>query len=162
VETAKDVMTREVVTIRPDEPIRAMIERIRETSYSGLPVVDAQGRAVGLVSQNDVLRAITFVQGAGQLLETFQVGKRQAAVALLEAVREKRQAIAVHDFLERPVREIMSAHLVGCAPDTPLTEVCHAMVEGHVHRVVVLEDGKVIGLVSATDLVRELGALLAG
>lgn len=154
-------MIQDVVTIRPDEPIRAMIERIRETAYSGLPVTTEAGTAVGLVSQNDVLRAITFVQGAGELMETFPVGKRKAAVALLEAVREKRQAIAVHDFLERPVTDIMSPDVVGCAPDTPLTEVCKTMVEGRVHRVVVLEDDKVIGLVSATDLVRKLGELLA-
>src|SRR4051812_29104439 len=62
---ARDVMTKDVVTVKKDLPIRALIAKLRETRFSGFPVVDDAGRAIGLVSQNDVLRGLAWMLGPG-------------------------------------------------------------------------------------------------
>jgi CBS domain-containing protein len=153
---AGDVMTREVRTVTGETPIRSLIESLRATRFSGFPVVDASGRAVGLISQNDVLRALAFlVSGGGD----YQDGKRKAALQLLAAKGDAGFA----GLLDRPVKELMTPTVTSCRVDTPLERVCAVMEEQRIHRVVVTDaEGKVVGLIAALDVVRRFGAELRG
>lgn len=154
---AKDIMTRDVTTIGEDMPVKKMIQIIRTTSFSGFPVVDKAGRAVGLVSQNDVLRALAWAVESDKLTKSFQTGKRRAAVKLLKSKRK----VGVGGLLDKPVREVMTSGIIHCGPETPADEICEIMVSKRIHRLVVLDgDGKVLGLISATDLVRKYGEQL--
>lgn len=145
---AKDVMTGHVVTVRPGTSVRELLELLRGTQWSGFPVVDDQGRPCGLVSQNDVLRALAAGTGA-----SLEASRRKAALRLTDRAQTGGDAL-----LALPVSELMSTPVISCAPGTPLPEVCRAMVHHRVHRVLVVEADRVVGLVSATDVVR----LLAG
>lgn len=154
---AKQVMTPSVTTIAEDAPIREAIQLIEDKKYSGLPVVNADGVAVGLISQNDILRALAYLAGATELPDDFQAAKRKASKQLLLA-EEKGRAIALSGFLNQPVRRLMSPGLHSCATETAVEEVCKLMIERRIHRVAVLDSArKVVGLISATDLVRCLG-----
>ena len=82
---ARDVMTKDVTTVTEDLSVEGMLQQIRETRYRGLPVVDANGKAIGLISQNDVLRGLAYLLGSGDLPADFQSGKRKAGVQLVEA-----------------------------------------------------------------------------
>ena len=61
--TARDVMTTEVTTVREDTSIEQLIHLLRVSHFSGIPVVDKEGRAVGLVSETDILRALAYTVG---------------------------------------------------------------------------------------------------
>lgn len=154
--TAQDVMTREVTTISADATVDKLIETIQSTAYSGLPVVDADGNPVGMVSQNDVLRALAYVVSSGKLGKPFRTGRRKATQALLEGGH----GAAVKKLLKMRVKKIMTPAVESCEPSTPLDQVCALMVSKRIHRVVVLDDGRVAGLISATDLVRRFGESL--
>lgn len=151
--TAREVMTREVVTIDAAASIADFVERIRETSFSGLPVLE-DGRAVGLVSQNDVLRALAAACSPGEPEERRDRLQRRASAFLLEVAEAHRRSVEVTALLARPVRSLVARALVSCAPETPLSAVCSAMLTERVHRVVVVDDaGAVVGIISALDLV---------
>ncbi|MCC6740748.1 MAG: CBS domain-containing protein [Planctomycetia bacterium] len=156
---ARDVMTKDVTTIRDDVPVRQMIQLIRKTSFSGLPVVSKSGKVVGLVSQNDILRALAWALESGKLTQVFQKGKRRASAKLLKAKRK----VDVEALLDRPVKELMTSGVVSCKPETPAADLCDTMVSKRIHRIVVLDGaGKLAGLISATDLVRKFGEELRG
>lgn len=144
--TAADVMTKKVMTVELDTSIATLIERLRATKFSGFPVVDESGKVRGLISQNDVLRALAAGAGAD-----FQAAKRKAAVGLIEGKAQGAEAV-----LGLKVRDLMTPKIVGCAPGDALNKVAKMMVSKRVHRVVVLEKGKLKGLVSATDVVRHV------
>ncbi|MCC6998797.1 MAG: CBS domain-containing protein [Deltaproteobacteria bacterium] len=144
---AKDVMTRKVATIPPEASIATLIERLRTTRFSGFPVVDGAGKVHGLISQNDVLRALA----AGASAD-FQAVKRKASVRLLE----RGGTTSARSVLALKVRDLMTPKIIGCAPTDALAKVAKLMVSKRVHRVVVLERGKVAGLISATDLVKHV------
>lgn len=155
---AKDVMTKPVTTVTSDLSIAKLIELIRTTRYSGYPVVDAAGKAVGLISQNDVLRSLAFATGP-ESGASFQEGKRKASVRLLEAAAQP--SAPVQELLARPVWDLMTPKVEACRPDTPLSEVCKRMDDLRIHRVVVCDgEGKVAGLVAALDVVRWAGKKL--
>lgn len=159
---ASAVMTRAVQTVGPDLSIAELIETLRDKSYSGFPVVDHEGRAIGLVSQNDVLRAVAFLVGETSLSQGFASGRRKASVELLGGNGHD-DGLALAGFVDRPVAEIMSVGVYSCAPETPLAAICEMMVAQRIHRVVVCDgDNRVVGIVSATDLVRHYGEALSG
>jgi CBS domain-containing protein len=139
--TARDVMTKKVTTVTADTTISSLLETLKTTKFSGFPVVDAGGKAVGLISQNDVLRALA--AGTSQ--------DRKAGTRLLEGAGGNPSAV-----LSKTVQDLMSPRIVSCAPGDPLSKVCKTMADARVHRVVVLDKGKVAGLVSATDVVRHV------
>ncbi len=158
---ALNVMSAPVVTVDQEMTIRDCVELLRDKKLSGAPVVDGEGHAVGVVSQNDVVKGLAYVQGAQGFLEAFHADRRKASTILLEAVLEKGRALALDRYLGRPVKDIMSRRVIACAPQTPLADVCATIVRHRVHRVVVLDpEGKVTGIISSIDLVRRFGEVL--
>jgi len=150
---AKDVMTKDVATVSPETTVAELMVRLRDTHFSGFPVVDGEGRPIGLITQNDVLRALALLIGAGAVPGDFQGAKRKAGVSLLDAAEPGQVA----KLLAQPVRALMTPRVLSCSPEDSVQRVCALMADNRVHRVVVLEHGKVAGLVSATDVVRFVG-----
>lgn len=148
-----ELMTKSVATVKEDLSIEELIRSVKERRYSGFPVVDKNGAAVGLVSQNDVLRALAYYQVSNKLPdEEFQEGKRKAAAKLLDA---DPKTISMSEFLAQPVSSVMTRSLRACRPETQLSKVCAIMADNRIRRVVVLGDhGAVAGIVTATDVVR--------
>ena len=157
---AAELMIREVVTISADQTVRELVNLLEEKDYSGFPVLDHTGHAVGVVSQTDILRALAFTVGAEKLPPEFQERRRKASTRLLEVPAEG-PVHAVPALLALPVRDIMTPSVESCTVDTPVAEVCALMTDHRVRRVVVLDDEQlVVGIITDADLVRCLGEKL--
>lgn len=142
--TAANVMTKKVQSVSPKMPLSALIQKLKKTKFSGFPVVDGKRKVVGLISQNDILRALA--HGT----KGFQKGKRKASTGLL-----KGPAVNAEALLSQPVRALMTPRTITCQPETPLSGVCSLMAKNRIHRVVVVNKKKqIVGLVSATDVLR--------
>ena len=153
---AQNVMVTDVVTIRDDAPIASLIREIRTRRFSGFPVVDAEEKAVGVVSQNDVLRALAYAVGA-EPPSTQGPDWRKASSQLLEMTSSSAGG-AVNELLSRPVRDVMTRQVTSVKPDAKIADVCETMVSKRIHRVLVLDAAKrVQGLISATDLLKSYG-----
>jgi CBS domain-containing protein len=153
---AENVMVTDVVTVREDLAISALIREIRTRRFSGFPVVDAEDKAVGVVSQNDVLRALAYAVGA--VAPAAQGPDWRKASAQLLEITDSAAGGAVSELLARPVRDVMTHGVTAVRPETRISDVCDAMVSKRVHRVLVLDASKkVAGLISATDLVKSFG-----
>jgi CBS domain-containing protein len=148
--TAAQIMSREVHTIVETASIRELLATMREQLVSGVPIVDGAGRAVGLVSQNDLARALAMYSA-----ETTP-GRHKTAIFMVDQALD---AGAVHTpgldkLLARPVRDLMTPVVWSCTPETSLDEICDVMVQRRIHRVVVCDAGRqVVGIVSALDVV---------
>lgn len=163
---ARDVMTPEVTTVSQDVPVEELIGLLRASHFSGIPVVDADGRAVGLVSETDILRALAYTvgpPGSGEFAPTFQAGKKRVSSVILDAVGhgDLHSAAALRELVRRPVRDLMTPYVHHCAADAPVVEVCEMMVWKEIRRVVVLDEQKrPVGMISSIDLIQRLGEWL--
>lgn len=164
---ARDVMTTEVTTICQDVPVEELIHLFRVSHFSGIPVVDADGRAVGLVSETDVLRALAYTvgpPGSGEFATNLQKGKRRISSVLLDAVIDPGDVRAAHvlkGLLARPVLELMTPVVHACRPEAPIVEVCEMMVWKEIRRVIVTDQAqRVVGMISSIDLIRRMGEAL--
>lgn len=132
----RDVMTREVVTLAPEATIAEAEERFARHDYDALPVLAPDGSLLGIVSKLDVLRAYHFTP--------------ETLVPRYEEIRQ------------RPVRTVMSTQPLTVAPDTPLSRVLETLVATHVKSVPVVQDGRLVGIVSRSDVVDALRRAGAG
>ncbi|RJP71843.1 MAG: CBS domain-containing protein [Candidatus Abyssobacteria bacterium SURF_17] len=142
---AKDIMTRDVVAIHHSASIRELSKLLTEKGITGVPVIDDEERIVGMVSMRDVIREE--VRGLEANLEYQDIYELFSSALNTEEA----EGVAVKHLW---VEEIMSRNIQTVTESTPVPEVCKVMYERNIHRVPVIRDGKVVGLVTAMDVVR--------
>jgi CBS domain-containing protein len=139
--TAADLMTAPVTTIPQDTPLREAARLLRQCGISGAPVVDAQGRCVGVLSSSD------FVTWAGKGGQAGEEGKGTSFIAPWGEI------ISVDDSPGNEVGRYMTAQPVTAAPTAPVGELAQKMVDAHIHRVlVVIDQARPVGIVTSTDV----------
>lgn len=143
---ASDIMTREVVTVRDDTPVRDIVTILLSRAISGVPVVDASGAVVGLVSEGDLLRRAEI--GTQKQRGAWRAFFTGTATLADDYVRSHGEV----------ARDIMTRGVVSIDPDSSLGDIADMMEERHVKRLPVLADGKLVGIVSRSNLLRALAS----
>jgi len=148
---ALEIMTSPVVTASPVMSIQAVAKLLSNNRISGVPVVDeTTGRIVGMISEGDLMRRVE----TGTDTE-----RRSWWLDCLAGTREL-ASIYVKEH-GRAVRDVMSENVISIAQDTPLKEIADILARNRIKRVPVLEDGKLVGIVSRADLIRALASASA-
>ncbi|NEX62338.1 CBS domain-containing protein [Noviherbaspirillum galbum] len=144
----EDVMTRHLVCVKEGDPIRNAIERMLRYRISGLPVLNDDGRLVGILTEGDLLRRT----------ETETERKRPRWLEFL--LGPDRLAKEYQHTHGRRVGEVMTAQPVTVTPDKPLDDVVHLMEKHRINRVPVVKDDQLVGIVSRANLLLALDAVL--
>src|SRR5580692_11473669 len=146
---AADIMTPQVISVTPDTAIAEAARLMLQHRISGLPVVEADGAVVGVVTESDLLRrAETGTQ-------------RQHARWLEFLIAPGRLARDYTDANARKAGEVMSTDVVSAAPGNPLEDVVRLMERHRIKRVPIVENGQLVGIVSRANLVRALVRAMA-
>jgi CBS domain-containing protein len=147
---ACDVMTTAVLTIQPSTSIEQIAELMTKRRVSGLPVVDADGRLLGIVTEGDLYRRADLgTERRGRGLLEMLLPAQPAAKEYVEA----RGTVA---------SEVMTSEVIAAAPDTTLRQIADLFETKGFRRVPVLENGRLVGIVSRADLVRALASRKVG
>lgn len=140
----RDVMTADPVCAATGANLRDVARLLDEYEISGLPVVDDQERVVGVISRTDLLR---------RLLEGPAGARRDEAwLDLLTA--DSATSIDVDAARLGTIDDLMSVDPVTAKPEETLATVARRMADERVHRVIVLEGRRVIGILTTLDLLR--------
>lgn len=131
-------MTEKPVTIRPESDFLAAVAILKAGRFHSLPVVTAEGKLVGIVTDKDLAAA------------------SPPSVDTLEP--RKPDYFGVH----LTVGQVMNPDYVAVAPDVPLEEVALVMIEKGVDRLLVVDSGSLIGIITYTDIFRQLITILGG
>lgn len=165
----RDIMTPEVITVGPDTPLAEVAELLAAEGISGVPVVGTN-RVLGVVSATDILDfSATDVGERGELgggpvwdaVADESDAAGGVAPFFYDAHLDRRVSDEILDweegasaFGEFTASDIMTRGLYGLAPGTPLDEAGRYMVERGIHRVLVVEDDALVGIVTSMDFVR--------
>jgi CBS domain-containing protein len=109
---AKEIMTRDIITVAPELPVRKLAMTLVKNQISGAPVAGKNGKIVGIVSEADI------------------VAKKG-----------------------KDVKAIMSKKVISVVEDTPVEEIAQLMTKHKIKRLPVMNEGKVVGIVSRADIV---------
>lgn len=121
----KDYMSRRLTTLKPETEIVRAVHTLIKKNISGAPVVDEDGRLIGMITQIDCLKVV------------------------LNA--------AYHSEYGGTVAELMSAEVETMDPETSMIDAAKQFLKQHYHRYPVLDQGKLVGLISRRDVLRALG-----
>lgn len=138
---AGDVMSQEVVTVDSDAPLSEVAELMSQRDISGLPVTDARGKIVGVISEKDFLAKMT------------KTGPKNFMGVIASC-------LAAKGCIALPIRaakagDIMTSPAVTVAENSPIAEVAGLMAQRAVNRVPVTDpEGRLLGIITRNDLIR--------
>lgn len=135
-----EVMTRDVVSVTPDTPLKDVAAVLVERGVSGLPVCDAGGAVVGVLSEADLL--------------VKQGGSPERSGGLFAWLVETASAPDLAKLRAHTAGEAMTAPAITVEAGSPVSEAARTMVSLGVNRLPVVEDGRLVGIVTRADLVR--------
>ena len=142
---AREIMTREIVSVTLDTSIKELAHKFVATGVSTMPVVDDNGDLKGIVSETD-------------LVEQQKPLHIPTVMAFFDGVfyldSEKRFRKEVDRVTAQTVGEICNHEPVTCSPDATVREIAGLMTTNKAHLIPVLEHGKMIGVVARLDLIR--------
>jgi CBS domain-containing protein len=140
--TVADVMTRSVISVRPDAPLKDVARLMVDHSISGVPVVDGKGAVVGMVSEADLLMK---EQGPEAI-------EHRRFARLLGESRATRTELA--KIAATTAAEAMTSPAITVESGRTVQRAAATMVDRHVKRLAVVDDGKLVGIVTRADLIR--------
>jgi CBS domain-containing protein len=143
---ARDLMVSPVVTVQPSASVKEVAKLLLEQGISAVPVVDDQGKLVGVVSEGD-------------LLHRPEIGsERRRSWWLLGLTDEETLAAEYVKAHARKVADVMTRKVITAAPDASLHELATLMEANAIKRVPIVDDGRLVGIVSRANLVRALAS----
>jgi len=144
---AKDIMTTEIITLRPETEIAQAARLLLEKRINGAPVVNEAGKLVGILCQSDLIAQqksipipslFTLLDGYIPLTSSKRMDKEVAKIAATK------------------VSEAMTLNPVAVDPDTGIEKVAALMVEKNYHTLPVVDAGKLVGILGKEDVLRTL------
>jgi CBS domain-containing protein len=141
---ARDVMSRKVLSVSPETPVRTLAAFLVEHRVSAVPVVGADGVPLGVVSEGDLLRRI----------ELGTEGRKAWWVAILaDPDDDARSFVRTHGLV---AGDVMTRGVIGVDGDAELAAIANLLESKRIKRVFVLGNGRIEGVVTRSDIVRTL------
>jgi len=143
---ASDIMTRKVVTAKPETSVKQAAELMSKHHISAIPVLDKNGGIVGIVSEGDLMRRV----------EGVHKQTRSWWLSLFSGDHESARGFALDRG--RYIKDIMTKPVTTVTPDVPVGQIAKLLEQDHIKRVPVVEDGQLVGIVSRANLLQALAA----
>lgn len=144
---AAAIMTTNVITAAPEDTVARVARLLATNHISAVPVCDAEGRVVGMLSEGDLMRPFSTETETRRAWWLRMLGEgTDLAPEFLAYVRQD----------QRRARDLMVTPVVTATEQTSAREIADLMMQHRIKRVPVLRDGKLVGIVSRADLVRAI------
>jgi len=142
---AKDIMTKNVVVVKPDTSIEELASLLVKNEISGVPVIDNSGALFGMVTENDLI-------SRNKRLHIPTVVSFLDAAIYLESSKKFEEE--VKRITATKVGDICNKRVISISEDTTIVDIATIMTEKNVHLLPVVSSGKVVGIVGKRDMVK--------
>jgi len=149
----KEIMSQPVVSIGPDILVKDAAAMLAERNISGVPVVDADGRVIGIFSEADVLKSIKTQKKDIRLVYP---SISSLGIAFQEDITQREILGAYEEIGNTAVKDIMSRNVVTVGPDMAVNEAIVKMVQKGINRLPVVDKNALVGIVTRGDVIRGL------
>ena len=152
---ARDVMQGvPLVTATPEMTLADLERRLLEHHVGGVPVLDGE-RVVGVIARSDIVKQISVARALAELVEApDRAASGIRAPEVDDSALDARAGLIVAERIAKlRVKDVMTDAVVAVEPSTPITEVARQLVDHGIHRLLVVDGGKLAGIISSLDLV---------
>lgn len=147
--TVADIMTRDPISVTPDTSLQDALQILADKQIGGLPVLDAAGAVVGVLSEDDLM-----VRESGVTPPPF-VKFLDLVVYLQNPMQHERE---LHKALGQTVGEVMSDRPLTVASDLSLPEAAQLLHDKRLNRLLITDGDKLVGVITRGDIVRAMAA----
>lgn len=154
--SAADLMTTKMITAHPKMGLQEFAMLLERKKISGAPVVDDEGVVVGVISKSDLTRARAQGDNLVDLFYQSAAGVVGGDSLLDDEYSPYGDADEVDGFDELCVGDVMNRNVFSIEAKTGLNLVARSMLDKKIHRLLVTDSGRFVGIISATDLLRAL------
>jgi len=151
--TAKDIMNRQVITVRENMTVHQLASFLTDKMISGAPVVDENQNLVGVVSMSDIVRndahRAAIIQEHHDT-DFYLTGWED------DLDEEEMELLHIEEEDNVPVRDIMTPLIFKVEEDTSLADMAKMMIGGRIHRLIVTRGTKVTGIVTTLDMLKAI------
>lgn len=146
-QTARDIMTENVITVTPETTVQELAKVLTEKSIGGVPVLDSEGSLLGVVTESDLIdqKKKIHIPTMVTLLDSFFYLENPDKM-----VEEMKK------FAGTTVGDILSKDPVTVEEETTLEEIATIMAEKHVHTLPVVKGDKLVGIIGKKDIIKTL------
>jgi len=144
---AKDIMTKDVITVRPEEEVDKVAQLLLDNKISGIPVVDEHYHILGIVTEKDLMIK------ASELKVPFYITLFDSIIFLENPIRFKND---LKKYTATRVKDAMTTKVHWVEEDVPVSEIVEIMQKENINRVPVVRHGKLIGIVTRNDILKTL------
>ena len=141
---AKDIMTKDVITVKPDTTIEEFARTLMRDQISGAPVVDDKGKVVGIVTENDLISKNSRLH-IPTILRLFD-----AYIPL----GTSRLETDIKRMTANTVKEICTKEVITIDSESSLEYIATLITERKIHLLPVLKEGKLVGIIGKKDLIK--------
>ncbi|MHB8068166.1 MAG: CBS domain-containing protein [Desulfobaccales bacterium] len=142
---ARDIMTKEVITTTPETPVAEVAALLEKHRISGVPVLDAAARIVGVITQSDLVARARDLE----LPPTIALFDLRLFLETPSHFKKR-----LEKMLGVTVSEVMTPSPITVSPETPIQEIAALMGRAKVHTLPVVAAGKLAGVIGKIDLIR--------
>ncbi len=143
-----DVMTAEVITVSSEDPVEKCAKLLQENNISGLPVVDTEGKLVGMITEGDLIRRASRIEAPGYL---------EILGGLIYLGSPKKFVDELQRAMALEAGKMMSKNVITVKPGESLEKAATLMVNNNINRLPVVDDeGNLVGIVSRRDIMKHL------
>ncbi len=149
---ARDLMTTEVVTLKPDETVKKAVIKFALDNISGAPVVDSRNHLLGILSENDTLHLIMSYQ---QRLDSEHAEAEMPTYSMDSSDDDNSGALKTtsDEISILLVSDVMTRTVLTTTPDASVMEVLKSMINLKVNRLPVVEKGVLVGILTRGDII---------
>ncbi|MGI5912294.1 MAG: CBS domain-containing protein [Syntrophomonadaceae bacterium] len=144
---AREIMTKEVITAKPDDNIDEVARILLENKISGIPVINAEKQVIGIISEKDLMIK------ASELKIPFYITLFDSIIFMENPIRFKED---IKRFTASQVKDVMNKKVIVVEEDTPVSQIVQIMQNKRINRVPVTRHGKLVGIISRNDILKTL------
>lgn len=154
---AKDIMTKDVKTLKLDGTIEDAVELFAKNGITGAPIVDGGGYVVGILTDVDIMRCLKVRYPK---LSMVFPSSHALGVSFTETIEYRELIEAFSEVCHTKISEIMQSDIITVTPDTNVGELIHIMVTKKINRLPVVKDDVIVGIISRMDVTKRLSDIV--
>lgn len=145
---SKDIMTKNVVTIKEDDTVEVAARLLNDKGISGLPVVDEDSKVKGIITEGDLIRRVSKINAPSYI---------EILGGILPLERKKDFIDKINRYMGYLVKDMMTKDVITISEDAEIEEIATLMVNEKIKRIPVVDDEKrLVGIISRRDIMKVL------
>lgn len=151
----KNFMTKKVLTVNKDMSVKEFIRIMEENNITGAPVVDENEKVIGVISVTDVIKRSNYVnKELAHCEDCYEVNPTTGIVEIHKYYTE--------ELFEKSIENLMTRKLISITPEADLVKAVDIFLSTPVHRILVMENDKIEGIISTKDTLKAYQKLKKG